>query len=316
MNIAITGVSGYIGTKLLRYLDGVDDVTRIIGIDIREPSFRSSKLEFHYHDVCQPLGDLLAESKVETAVHLAFILRPTRQTVQARQIDIGGTTNLLEACRQADVKHILYLSSHTVYGAHKDNPMPLTEDSPLRPVPGFQYSKDKIEIEGMLRDFSASSHDITLTVLRCCPVIGPNAGGTATTIMFQPLVMVGVTGCDPLMQFVHEDDLVSIMGEFITRKKAGIYNVAGDGTIKYSKVARLLGKKLMKLPEQLLKPVISLSWATHLQSASPSSGVEFIKYPPVVSTDKLKEALGYRFKYSSKEALTDFTHYVTGKQGL
>ena len=245
--IAVTGISGYIGTKLLASLDHTDDVQKIIGIDIREPRFKSTKLKFYQRDIREPLGNLFFENEVDTAVHLAFILQPTRQINLTQQIDIEGTMNLMEACRQASVKHLLYLSSHTVYGAHNDNPVLLTEDSPLRLVPGFQYSRDKIEIEKMLYDFIASGHNITITILRSCPVLGPNAWGSATTIMFQPLIMIGVAGYDPPMQFVHEDDLINLIGIFIAQGKGSIYNVAADGVLKYSEVAQLLRKRLLKL---------------------------------------------------------------------
>jgi UDP-glucose 4-epimerase len=304
VNIAITGVSGYIGSKLLSYLDAIDDVKKIIGIDVQEPGVKSAKLKFYQHDVRQPFGDLFIENSVDTVVHLAFILFPRRDTTLVREIDIGGTKNMLAACRQAKVKHLIYLSSHTAYGAHRDNPIPLTEDCALRPIDGFQYSHDKVEIESLLDKFRASNRDITLTVLRCCPVLGANAVGTATTIMFQPFVMVGVMGCEAPMQFVHEDDLVNIIGLLIKLKKRGIYNVAGDGVVPYSEVARMLKKKLLRLPGVLLKLIIAFSWITHMQSASPASGLEFIKYPPVVSTAKLKKELGYKFQYSSKEALS------------
>jgi UDP-glucose 4-epimerase len=304
MNIAITGISGYIGTRLLNHLDHLDSVKKIVGIDVREPRIKSAKLKFYHHDVRQPFGDLFIENGVDTVVHLAFILRPTRNITLARQIDIEGTKNLLDACRQAKVKHLLYLSSHTVYGARKDNPMLLTEDAPLRPISGFQYSQDKVEIEQALRDFTNSTNNITLTILRSCPVVGANAVGSATTIMFTPFVMLGVIGSDAPMQFIHEDDLINLIGLFIKHKKGGIYNVAGDGTLKYSEVARTLHKRLLKLPGKLLELVVSFSWTTHLQSAAPAGCLKFIQYPPVVSTDKLKRELRYKFQYSSREALS------------
>jgi UDP-glucose 4-epimerase len=305
-NIAVTGISGYIGTKLLAYLDQSDNAARIVGIDTREPAVKPAKLIFYSRDVREPFGDMLRENGVDTVVHLAFILRPTRKTEMTRQTDVEGMANLVKACREAGVKHILYLSSHTIYGAHKDNPMPLTEEVPPRPLPGFQYSRDKGEAEGILRDFGASEPNVTVTILRSCPVIGPNAVGTATTIMFQPAIMVGVAGYDPPMQFVHEDDLIELIGIFLSQPKGGIYNVAGDGTLKYSEVARMVGKRLIKLPRILLETFISFSWAMHLQSASPASGVEFIKYPPVVSAEKLTREMRFRFRHSTREALGDF----------
>ena len=135
-------------------------------------------------------------------------------------------------------------------------------------------------------------------------MVDANAVGSATTIMFTPFVMLGVAGSDAPMQFIHEDDLINIMGLFIKRKKGGIYNVAGDGTLKYSEVARMLHKRLLKLPLKLLELAISFSWAMHLQNAAPAGCLKFIQYPPVVSTTKLKKELGYKFQYSSKEALS------------
>jgi UDP-glucose 4-epimerase len=314
-NIAVTGIAGYIGSKLLAYLDHSDAAARIVGIDTREPKIKSDKLLFYARDVSKPFADVLRENGVDTFVHLAFVLRPTRKKEAARQTDIAGMANLVKACQEVGVRHILYLSSHTIYGAHKDNPIPLTEDAPPRPLPGFQYSRDKGEAERLLHDFAAAEPRVTVTILRICPVIGPSAVGTAPTIMFQPSVLVGVAGYDPLFQFVHEDDLIELIGLFLAQSKGGIYNVAGDGTLKYSEVAQLMGKKLIKLPRILLEPFISLTWAMHLQSASPASGTEFIKYPPVVSTEKLQQELGFRFRHSSREALSALAEsYRKGKK--
>jgi UDP-glucose 4-epimerase len=116
------------------------------------------------------------------------------------------------------------------------------------------------------------------------------------------------------MQFVHEDDLINIIGVLLGQGKGGIFNVAGDGVLKYSEIARLLRKRLLKLPGIFLKSVISFSWTLHLQSASPASGIEFIKYPPVVSTDRLKKELGFKFQYSSRETLLSFVASLRDKK--
>jgi UDP-glucose 4-epimerase len=133
--------------------------------------------------------------------------------------------------------------------------------------------------------------------------------------MFDPFVMVGVSGCRPMLQFVHEDDLVNVIGLCISQGKGGIYNVGGDGIVEYGEVARRLRKKLLKLPGGLLATAISLSWKTHLQSAAPAGCLEFLKYPPVVSADKLKRELGYAFRYSSREAFNIFAECYCRAQG-
>jgi UDP-glucose 4-epimerase len=254
-HVAVTGISGYVGTKLLARLDRSQGVRRIIGIDTREPRYASPKLSFYRRDV--------------------------------------------------GVRHLLHLSSYTVYGAYRRNAVPLTEEALLRPIPGLPYSRDKIEAERILGDLGASDDGVAVTILRSCPVIGPGAGASGATILFRPPVLLGVTGRDPPMQFVHEDDLINLMVRLLARRQGGIYNVAGNGTLRYSQVARLLGKRLLRLPGWLLEPAIRVSWAMHLQSASPV-GVSFLKYPPVVSTARLARDLGFKFRYSSREALASF----------
>ena len=306
-SIAITGISGYIGSRLLSRLEEVPGTDEIVGIDIKPPTKSSAKLRFYCQEILQPLGDIFIENEVDCAIHLAFVLKPTHNKKGARQVDIGGISNFLDACRQARVKHILYLSSHTVYGAYPDNPVPLKEDTTLRPLVGFQYSSDKVEAERILTSFAASQGDICLTILRSCPVIGPNAGHSVVTSMFTP-VMIRVAGFDPALQFVHEDDLAELIVAMLMQKKGGIFNVAGDGEVRYTELARLSGKRTVTLPDKLLRLLMSFSWALRLQSESPPSGLEFIKYPPVVSTEKLKKETGFQFHYSSKEAVASFLH--------
>src|SRR4030042_3019265 len=157
--VAVTGISGYIGNRLLSQLEKTEEVERIIGIDIKPPRESSSKLQFYCRDILEPLDDIFADNEVDSVVHLAFIVKPTHDKKTARQVDIGGTINFLEACRKAHVEQILYLSSHTVYGAHCDNALYLHEDSPMRPLIDFQYSWDKVKAEIIFGDFAASNKE-------------------------------------------------------------------------------------------------------------------------------------------------------------
>ena len=76
-----------------------------------------------------------------------FAERWSHDRLAAHRVNVGGTSNLLDASAEAGVRRIVYLSSTSVYGAHADNPPMLTESSPARPVRGFQYSEDKAEAE-------------------------------------------------------------------------------------------------------------------------------------------------------------------------
>ncbi len=283
-NVYITGISGYIGRKLLENLSNLPEIGKITGTDIRPLSSSCTKLSFYRRGILEPPDDILNDNQIDTVIHLAFVVKPTHQKMMAGQVDIEGTRVLLEACRKTRVKFILYLSSHTVYGAYADNPSLITEEHPVHPLVGFQYAEDKVKVEKLLQDYGRENPGTGITILRVCPVIGRGAGGTISTVMMQQPVMLSLRGYDPPMQFVHEDDLVQLMQQMIVRPVPGIFNVAGEGTIKYSEIAGMTGKRRLVLPEGLVRPLLSLSWRLHLQNRSPPVGLEFIKYPPLVST--------------------------------
>jgi UDP-glucose 4-epimerase len=308
--IAITGISGYIGAGLAYRLESIDAVELIVGIDQHLPhTSRLSKLRFYQLDVCQPFVDIFVDNNVDAAIHLAFILMPKHDRDAAHRVNVGGTLNFLHACRTQAVKQILYLSSHTIYGAHPDNPISLKEDSPLRPMPGFQYSWDKAQTEQIFLDFAASNPDICVTILRTCVVMGPNADNAITKSLFKP-AMICISGYDPPMQFVHEDDLTELILTFLERKQPGVFNVAGEEMVRYRQLATLCGKRLIPLPGGPLSFVMNLSWKLHLQKESPAAGLDFIKYPVVMSTEKLKREVGFQFKYSSQEAVAAFINAI------
>jgi len=308
--VAITGISGYIGNQLLQRLDRQDNVETIVGIDLKQPRSSSSKLKFYYRDVSQPFTDIFIPNKVDSAIHLAFAVKTTHDHTHARRTDIDGASNFMEACRQASVGHMLYMSSHTAYGPHPDNHNPLTEDSPLRPIRSFQYSWDKGEADLMFQDFAKQNHNTCVTIIRACPVIGPNASGTVSSGMFLP-IMMRLREYDPQLQFIHEDDIAEIYLTLLKLKLPGIFNAAGDGSLSYKEAIAAARRRCIVLPTYLITLLLSITWTLHLQSKSPPGGLEFIKHSAVISSEKLKRATGFKFHHSSRDALTSYLNTQT-----
>ena len=310
--VAITGASGYIGQRLIERLESAEEVESILALDLRHLQ-SSSKLHFHARDVNAPLAELLLEEGVEALVHLAFVLRPGHNREAIRRINVGGTTNVVSACAQAGVKQVLYLSSTTIYGAHQDNPMPLTEESPIRPVKGFQYAEDKAAVEGLLDDFGRTYQDRRITVLRGCVVMGPRASNFVAQALSKPFLLA-IQGHDPPMQFLHEDDLVEVLLSCLKARASGVYNIAGREAVPWREMARMSRRTLITLPAPIVYGLTELAWKLRLQRDSPASGLEYIRYPWVASTDKIERELGIQFRYSSREALEAFLGSISGLQ--
>ena len=306
--VAVTGAAGYIGTGLLHELEQEEALGRVVAID-------SGPLPVPFHncsaerlDVTQPMDDTLRDHRVGTVVHLAFILRPghnRRETERVRQDNLKATESVLRACHAAKVTNFIYLSSHTIYGAHGDNPLPITEEAPLRPPSKFQYAHDKSLCEGMVREFARENPTVGVTILRSCVVMGPRADNFVTRAFFKP-VLLRVLGYDPPLQFVHEDDLAKLLHHFIMKPCPGIFNVAADGIVHYKRMARLSRRKLVALPSAAAYPLTQMAWKLGIQKDAPSVGLDFIRYPIVLSTGKLKNETGFRFFYTSEEALMSY----------
>ena len=166
--VAVTGASGYIGSRLLRQLEE-ENLERLVAFDIKPPPLPIHNVAVYRQDVSRPIDEALRHNRVTTVVHLAFTNnqgRNRRDIRHVREINLRTLHVVLDSCSRAGVKHIIYLSSHTVYGAHWDNPVPLTESTALRPVPDYSFGYDKFLSDQILEAFAERQPDIKVTVLR------------------------------------------------------------------------------------------------------------------------------------------------------
>ena len=206
-------------------------MARVVAIDTRPLPVPFHNVRLEKRDVTHPLDDTFRDYGVNTVVHLASILRPGhnhREVERVRQANVKSVQSVLKACHAAKVGNFIYLSSHTIYGAHKDNPIPVTEEAPLRTPTAFQYAHDKALCEAEVQAFAGNNPDVSVTVLRSCVVMGPGSDNYVTRAFLKP-VLLGVMGHDPPLQFVHEDDLAKLLHLLIMRPCGGTFNVAGEG---------------------------------------------------------------------------------------
>ena len=308
--IAITGAAGYIGSRLLRELEENGEQRKLVAFDTRPLAFPVHNTAAYREDVTKSIDDTLYSQRVTTLVHLAFNARRgynRREVATTRQHNLDALKSVLDSCARAQVRHFVYLSSHTVYGAHKDNPIPLSDDAPLRPLADFPYGYDKFLSEELIRDFAAQHEDIKFTILRCCIVLGPNAGNSVSRGLFRRMLL-GVLDHNPPIQFLYEDDLARVVAIIIGREVPGVFNVAGEGIVFYRELAATIKSRLLSLPAVLAYPVAQLTWNLGIQRESTASGLDLVRYPIVLDTSKLRRATGYRFWHTSLETLTSFTN--------
>ncbi|MBI2165075.1 MAG: NAD-dependent epimerase/dehydratase family protein [Chloroflexi bacterium] len=290
---------------MVRRLSVEPEVEKVLALDVRPGSYRHDKVFFQYYDVAEPAAGLLRREGVNAVIHLAFVLRPSRRRERAQQVNLKGTQKVLEECLLGGVRHILYLSSGTVYGAYGDHRQPLKEEAPLRPNRGFQYAEDKVVVEGYLKAFTERHAQVTVTVLRSCVVMGPGAENFITQAFRKPM-LIGIRGQDPPMQFLHQDDLSELMMGLLMKPVAGVFNVAGEGSVRYSELVRLSGRRCLWLPAAVAYALTGWTWSLGLQGDSPAVGLDLIRWPWMVDMEKVGSVAGFHPRHTSREALASY----------
>jgi len=217
-------------------------------------------------------------------------------------IDVNGTQNVLDAATAAGTGHLLVASSTSAYGAWADNPVPLTEDDPVRGMPNYEYARDKTEIDRMCQLWGAIHAERTMTIVRPCIVFGPTVDNYIVRIWERAPFLPLVDGVDLELQYVHEDDVIDALSRLLIEQRAGIFNLTSDGTLKVSEAAELVGKKTRTVPLKRYRRLMGALWKLHVPFAeAPPGQLDFFRFPWVASNEKLKAELDWQPRYTSRE---------------
>jgi len=324
LRIAITGSGGYLANQLIERLGSDPDCEFVLGLDIRP---RAPKIacasEFLRFDLTSPsneLAELFRSRSINTGLHLAWQFNPIHDTKRHREVDVEGSRHFFQAAEAVGLKRIVYAGSTTAY-VNPSNPSAppfLTEDSPVSGTPRYLYSKHKAEVDRMAQEFMARHPDVQFTLFRGAIVLGAHTQNIVSKMMEWPWHgfpwLVCVRGANPPMQFLSEEDISVVLYQAIKEGKHGIFNVAGDGVIRFNTLARQVGKKPLALPAFLVYPWTALLWALHLAPFPPGI-LDLIRYPWVGDNTKLKESFGHTPFHTSQEALDTFIRARLGTGG-
>ena len=186
--------------------------------------------------------------------------------------------------------HVVYTSSAMVYGAWPNNPVPLTEEAPMRPNPGFAYAVTKAESERLAVEWRDANAGARLAVLRPATVLG---GEDRLTRLLRDVLPAGVADPIPPVQYLHSEDLADAVVLACTAVLDGVFNVAPDGWMSEEQAKALsAGPVRMRLPWRL-QPWLGQEIATEVRP--------YLVHPWVVANDRLR-AEGWVPRYSSEEA--------------
>jgi UDP-glucose 4-epimerase len=304
----ITGGSGYIGSRLTEILGARDEVERIVNLDVRPPARPRPKAEFVRGDVrdLAATRDVLERERPDALVHLAFLLNPIRDEARMYDIDVNGTETVLRAASEAGTQQVLVTSSATAYGAFPDNPKPIAEDWPVRGQPDFSYARHKAEADRLCQLWALEHPDRVMTIVRPCIVFGPNVDNYISRGWEKSSFMPIMDGVDEEFQLVHEDDVVGAIAGLLDGKAGGAFNVAGDGSLRWGESAQMIGLKTRQMSLKAVRRIYAVAWALHAPRVeAPPGNLSFIRYPWVVSNEKLKAEIGWEPSADTREVFIE-----------
>ena len=203
--ILVTGATGFTGGKLARRLAARGEQVRAL---VRERS-RAQALAADGIDVrvgqLTSLNDVVAAARgCDQIHHIAAVFRTAgHPDSYYREVNVGGTENVLEAARRLDCERVVHCSTGGVHG-HIADP-PASETYPFGP--GDVYQRTKLEAE--LAVAAAARRGQRVVIVRPGPIYGE--GDLRFLKLYRAVargvfVMIG-TG-KPKLHMVHIDDLV------------------------------------------------------------------------------------------------------------
>ena len=278
MKVLVTGAAGFIGSKLLFTLAERGD--EVVGIDNLNDYYDVRLKEGRIAEFCTgdcrrflkmdisdktSLDALFAAEGFDAVVNLAAqagVRYSITNPYAYLQSNLVGFLNILEACRNYPVKHLVFASSSSVYGLNAK--VPYSEDDKVdNPVSLYAASKKSNEL---MAHAYAKLYGIPCTGLRFFTVYGPWGRPDMAPMLFASAIMKGepikvFNGGDMIRDFTYIDDIVEGTVRTLDHVPAGadcpngvpyrIYNIGCSDPVRLmdfiSEIERAVGRPAEKV---------------------------------------------------------------------
>jgi UDP-glucuronate 4-epimerase len=314
MNILVTGCAGFIGSHLTEALlnrgeivvglDNFDDYySKEIKINNLANLKMSENFSFFEGDIRDQsfLNSLFTQFKIDSIIHLAARagVRPSIELPQLYcDVNVVGTTNLLELANKFKVSNFVFASSSSVYGNNLDYPFKELDvvDFPISP-----YAATKKAGELLCYTFH-HLYKFNISCLRFFTVYGPRQRPEMAISKFinkinQGLEIEVFANGESLRDYTYVLDIVNgIILSLDNSVGFNIYNIGGGKPIKLIDLIRVIENKLNKKAK--------------IKFLESQPGDVDITY---ADSTKAEKFIGYKSKISIEEGVESYISWLNAK---
>jgi len=315
MNVLITGVAGFIGSNLVErllnkghFVIGIDNFDILYDsrfkINNLSEALKNENFEFSSLDIREDtaLKLIFSKHKIDVVVHLAAragVRRSIQEPKIYEDINVMGTLNILNLCKEFSIKNLIFASSSSVYGNLDKVPFKENDFSD-RPISPYAASKRA----GELLCYTYSQlYNLPITCLRFFTVYGPRQRPDMAIHKFtrlidegKPITMYGDGSSS--RDYTYIDDVVDAIVSLIKKPHSyEIINIGNGNQIKLKYLIELISKELQKNPIIKQMPI--------------QQGDVNITYADIT---KAKELINYCPKITIKQGITKFVSWYKEKK--
>jgi UDP-glucose 4-epimerase len=291
----VTGGAGFIGSNVAEGLVKRGDRVRVFDnfcTGKRDNLKAAGDVELVEGDLRDPEACARAVRGVEGVFHqaaLRSVPRSVDDPTSTNDVNVGGTLNLLMACREAGVRRVVYASSSSAYG--DDPTLPKVETLPANPI--SPYAVSKLAAEHYCRTF-ARLYGLETVSLRYFNVFGPRQDPDSKYSAVIPRFLEQGLNREPLE--VHGDGLQSrdftyidnvVLGNLLAMDAPGVsgevFNLACGSQHTLLAIAEAIGKFLGRPLER--QHVASRAGDVRHTKADITKARTLLKFEPVVQFD-------------------------------
>lgn len=306
MRILVTGANGFIGKRLVKKL--VENDNSVIALTHSPASLPN--VEVVQGDLTYAEGlKGLKRKHFDAVFHLAAVLDESSPDLW--EVNVNGTRNLLDFCKNRKIDRFVFLSSIGVLGGSDE---PLDESMPYSP--DTKYERSKAEAERLVMRYRLREN-LDYTIFRPTIALGPN--GFWNEIFQAALNQYPIIGeGDNDFHLIYVDDLVDALASaFVPRARNEIYHVAGSECKTYLETYKDICDVLdVDLPDRRVPVSLAKSRAflhefvSTLKGETPrltlmKSSVERLIRNRRVDTSRAEKDLGFSPEFSLRQGIEE-----------